>query len=673
MLLFMMVQLSRAQHIEHKALLDNIVTDEVLLDFLRPVHPHGERLAMVFPTKQLRTDIDVLEYTIDLDWSQQLIVRDSAELVPTWTPATARIVLLAREPITSVLQLDGEKHWLDILSIRINDIQTTFSHETGIRIDVNEPVAEGDTIVIDVDYAVRIGQGDIGMTIVAGLSMQRNRNPHPSAFTFNQPEGARRWFPGHDSPHDKAMFTLSARVPNGFVVVANGKKIDSVAVDDSTSRVTYRSTEVVPTYLVTLNASVYRYYHQEYVSVDGDTIPIHNFHWDDDHEGESFNAVRALRKIPAMFSAFEEVYGPYPFPSYGHVTVNPIWFGGMEHQTMSTINRDWLLGRAENGYAHEVAHQWIGDLVTCATWDDIWLNEGGATYGEALWEAKEYGRNQFRSKLQRQKEVYLKQGQNSPATYGIPITNIFNESTTYAKSSWIYHMIRGNAGDSLFFSGLRQWFDERNLASAQTFEFMEFWQRYAPNPLVPWDVFFDQWLLGRGHPQLVLDGEIVESSASITLRQVQEAEGIPDVFVLLIPLRIHTDLGPLDTLVVMGERSITMSLTAPAHIDSIVIDPEMTVLHTHENIITSVRASDGSLEAAILGEHPVRSSQGYLTMAVPEGSTVHVISSLGETVMTATATSDVVRCDVRDLVSGRYTALVCRGQQRFTLPFIVLP
>ena len=364
-----------------------LIQDEKLEAAMRPLHGH-HLMSESFPQKSIDTTIDVQSYDVTLDWYSALLTPRAQRGTRKATGIVRAVVRARADSMTSVV-FDATTLIID--SVTVNGQKIT--HRKNVRsltMDLPSMLRRGEDVELVIHYANQ--SDDAALYIFAKEDAQAINVPYASGFTFSQPENARRWFPCNDQPDDKAYFTAHVRVPSGFTAVSNGVPIDSVADGDTASVQSWRHNEVMATYLFAVNAAPYVLYMQEYTREDGSTMPIRNYHFDVDDEGTRYNARRAVQNVPEMFTAFEKHFGRYPYQTYGHVAVSPVPFGGMEHQTMTTVNRRWLVGDQELGYAHEVAHQWIGDEVTCATWADIWLNEGGATWGEALW-AEHYAGN----------------------------------------------------------------------------------------------------------------------------------------------------------------------------------------------------------------------------------------------------------------------------------------
>ena len=325
---------------------DWLFVDGHIKEQVAPLHPHVQMDE--FPSEVIDSTIDVLSYELWTDWID-LLTTSRAERGERKAESRIKITLKiidGIEPLIQNIVLDARTVIID--SVFVDGTRADFEKSTR-ELDITLPtgITGGDQIEIDIYYAM--GSDTRGVYAYSNFEVDTLSNAlEPIVFTFCQPQDARRWYPCNDKPHDKAFFTAHCRVPTGFTVVSNGVPIDSIAdTDSSTSWQTWQHEEEMPTYLFTLNASRFHLYEQEFVSVSGDTIPIYNYHWLEDHEGEEFNAVNALRNIPAMFNVFEDRFGPYRFDTYGHVTVAPIRIGGMEHQSMSTINRVWLRGTAE--------------------------------------------------------------------------------------------------------------------------------------------------------------------------------------------------------------------------------------------------------------------------------------------------------------------------------------
>jgi aminopeptidase N len=566
---------------------------------------------------------------------------------------------------------------LIIDSVTVNGQKIT--HRKNVRsltMDLPSMLRRGEDVELVIHYANQ--SDDAALYIFAKEDAQVINVPYASGFTFSQPENARRWFPCNDQPDDKAYFTAHVRVPTGFTAISNGVPIDSVVDGDSASIQTWRHDEVMSTYLFAVNAAPYVLYMQEYMREDGTTVPIRNYHFDVDDEGSFYNARRAVRNVPEMFKAYEKYLGRYPYKTYGHVAVSPVPFGGMEHQTMSTVNRRWLVGDQELGYAHEVAHQWIGDEVTCATWADIWLNEGGATWGEALWAEHISGNPGYMNVLWAKRGQYMLVGLREPPVYDIPIGIIFNVNTTYYKSSWVYHMMRRMVGDSTFFPALRAYITRYAKSSAQTFEFMEFLEQSIPNPPVAWSTFFNQWLVKAGHP--VYDAVIRPvpgggaESYRVTISQTQFDVNVPEAFVM--PLRVRI-LGPgttRDTVVMISERTQSFDLQLGWVPRELVLDPDHDILCEKQSSVVSVDERLGAPgRIAVLGPHTAEQGQmlrvaSYYDDVMP----VRILAVTGEVVLSVSLPTGVSHIATSALPPGTYVLASADIRGDVRIPFIIV-
>lgn len=276
-------------------------------------------------------------------------------------------------------------------------------------------------------------------------------------FTDCEPEGARKWFPCYDRPSDKATVDITVKVPASARLGSNGRLADSVLTGDSLYY-HWVSRDPVATYLVVLSGKVN--YNLDIVywrklSNPNDSVPIRFYY----NSGENPSTIKS--KIGPMTTYFSQKFGEHPFEKNGFATLNnQFTWGGMENQTLTSLCPGcW----SENLVSHEYAHQWYGDMITCGTWADIWLNEGFATYCEALWFENTGGYVSYKFDILNNASGYLS---NNPgwAMYNPdwilntpPASQLFNTAITYYKGACVLHMLRYTLGDTVFFNVMKSY------------------------------------------------------------------------------------------------------------------------------------------------------------------------------------------------------------------------
>ena len=318
-------------------------------------------------------------------------------------------------------------------------------------------------------------------------------------FTDAEPEGARGWFPCWDKPSDKATLDLTVKVPSSARLGSNGILADSVLAGDT---LTYHwvSNQNVATYLVVMSGKIdYKlnivYWHK--LSNPGDSIPI-RFYFNAGEEPEYIQSI-----IGDMTTYFSQKFCEHPFDKNGFATLNGLFsWGGMENQTLTSLCPGcWY----ESLIAHEFAHQWFGDMITCATWADIWLNEGFATFSEALWLEATGGYPAYKNDIQSYANSYLYGNpgwaisDSSWANITPENTVLFNYAVTYCKGACVLHELRYVLGDSLFFEILSTYAADTNLKykSATISDFISIVNSISGSDYT-W--FFDQWIFKPNHP-----------------------------------------------------------------------------------------------------------------------------------------------------------------------------
>lgn len=552
---------------------------------------------------------DVLEYDIFLDWYRILTV-DNPTGDNRRFSGINKMTFRVDTTVLSKIELDAASIIIDSIVFKKDNSKLNYSQiQDIVKITLPTQFFKGDSVQIAIHYTY-IGKENKGMYIYE-KGRYVGQGPPPKrdsifvveriAYTMSEPQNARFWLPCNDAPHDKAMVKMSVKLPKGYNVATNGLRKNIKTSDDSVFYY-YESLYPMTSYLITVNASKFHFEEDRYVRISNpnDTVPLHYYVWEQDWtsdttDGTAYNAKHAFRNLLKMMEVYSNVFGEYPFEKYGMVAVQPFEFGGMEHQTMTTVNRSWLRGYSENGIAHELAHQWLGDLVTCATWFDIWINEGGATWSEAIWFEHLYGKEFYYSYMN---QIIKRYFDNEPLhnipIYGVPINSIFSYPISileYNKASWIYHMLRVNLGDDTFFAALRYLLARHKFSSIETADFVVTLREYLNEPPMNFDKFFDQWIMKAGHPIFEISSKSSVGNnyfdIEVNINQVQEGSNIPDVFEMPIELLLYKDsLVHKTQTVYMDKRSQNFNFTTDFRPDSILINTNKILSKVASNILT---------------------------------------------------------------------------------------
>jgi aminopeptidase N len=301
-----------------------------------------------------------------------------------------------------------------------------------------------------------------------------------NAYVFAEPDGARTWFPGSDHPSDKATFTIVATVPAGLTAVANGELVETTP-HGATTTFQWEMDQPMATYLAVL--AVGQYERHEQPGPEGIELR--------DYVLAGTPVPDAFGEVAEMLELFESWFGPYPFTEYGHVVV-PAFPAAMETQTMTLIGAGF---DSEEVIAHELAHQWFGDSVTPATWRDIWLNEGFATFGEFLWLEHAYGpgaMEQYAATLH-----VMVGGTGSPIS-DPGVAELFGTGV-YWRGGLTLHALRRTVGDDTMRAILTTWHDRYRYGNATTADFIAVAEEVSERDLGD---LFTAWLGGGELPPL---------------------------------------------------------------------------------------------------------------------------------------------------------------------------
>lgn len=295
---------------------------------------------------------------------------------------------------------------LIIDSVKVDSITTSYS-TMGETLLINLPHSynTGDSFTMAISYH---GFWNITGYQTGFVYYPKNYDSntlHTIAYTLGEPWDARSWLPCYDEPYDKAEngCIISVTVPDTFVVCANGELMNVTNNPGGTRTFTYEESYPIATYLMHFGASRFAKWSAWYYSPAGDSVELRYFVWPED----SVQSVTSFQYLTVAMALFDSLYRRYPFNRYGQDAVYPFGWGGMEHQEQTTIHRYWILWQSEVGMAHELAHQWWGDMVTCVDFRDIWLNEGFATYSDANYRWYRFGYPDFLNTMQDRADDYF--------------------------------------------------------------------------------------------------------------------------------------------------------------------------------------------------------------------------------------------------------------------------
>jgi aminopeptidase N len=429
---------------------------------------------------------------------------------------------------------------LIVSSVKINGSILTYSQANNqLQINLNKQYLAGDEFSVDITYSGVPTSGS-GFISTASFNFYDNSANKTVVSSLSEPYGARDWWPSKDTPADKAdssdVWITSDKF---FISVSNGTLVGTVDNPDGTRTYKWKNHYPIANYLISIAMTNYQIINDQYEYEPGKFLPVIHYSYPEKLDNTRRTAVA---KTIDMLKIFSEKFGPYPFPKEKYAHAEFSWGGGMEHQTCTSMGSGAM--NSESTIAHELAHQWFGDKVTCKDWQNIWINEGFATYCEKIYWQFKYDEATFQSKV----TSMFNSAKNAKGTIYVQNINseneIFSSSRSYNKGASVLHMLRGIVGDQKFFQIMREFANEPGLAYnvATTEDYQRIAERVYGQSL---DYFFKQWIYGENYPKYIFGWRVEQISGSnynIIFRVKQQTNTNPLYFKMPIQIRYSSNL-----------------------------------------------------------------------------------------------------------------------------------
>lgn len=523
--------------------------------------PAAHSTAPVAHTERTRT-YDVLHYVVDLRFDEQ------AKRVSGRT--TVRLAPLA----------DGFRDLaLDAAELDVTGVELETGPALDFRVD-----AEAETLRVTLDRDYRAGE-PLGVVVTysatprRGLYFFKRAAPPDEApaqfWSQGETNDNHFWFPCWDYPNDKATAEVLMTINRRWTGISNGALVSTRRNTDGTKTLHWRQTQPNATYLLMVAAGEFTEIKDRWRGRPVTYVVP---------SSKAATARRFFGRTPQMMEFFSKKIGyDYPWAKYSQIAVTRFMFGGMENTSATTISetsvRDQTVGfktTADSLVAHELAHQWWGDLVTCRDWSHAWLNEGFATYFALLWTEHARGREAFKQEVADTAREYMQ----SPVALSRPLVynvyrrpfDLFFDGVIYPKGALVLHMLRGVVGDDAFWRGMGLYARRHEFGSVTTDDFQAAMEE-ASGQQLGW--FFDQWARGIGYPSFEVTSSWSAETKQVTMRvrQTQEGDGVP-VFRMPVDVRIATASGARTERVVVDSRENVFTFAADAKPKSVAFDPD---------------------------------------------------------------------------------------------------
>jgi len=400
-----------------------------------------------------------------------------------------------------------------------------------------------------------------------GSFIQSSHANEPAMWTLSEPFGAQDWWPCKNGLDDKIdSIDVIVTTPEKYRAASNGSLVSEEA-SVGFKKYHWKHRYAIVPYLVAISVTNYVAYTDDVLLSDGTVMPMVNYVYPENLESAKIGTkdnVTVLQYFDSLFIAY-----PFSKEKYGHAQFG--WGGGMEHQTMSfVINYGWGL------LAHELAHQWFGDLVTCGDWEDIWLNEGFATYLEGL-SRERYPQSQndwYNWKAGKINSIVSNPGGSVKVDDPSNINRIFSGRLSYSKGSYLLHMLRWKLGDVYFFQGLRNYLDERSHKFAKTPDLKAHLESVSGQDL---DEYFRDWYEGQGYPIYQVSWDQEQDRVLIQLNQSTSHASV-SFFEMPVPLRLS---GEGKELILKLENTFSgqiFQVIPDFKVEKVEFDPELWLL-----------------------------------------------------------------------------------------------
>jgi len=597
--------------------------------------------AMAKPASDV--NIDVQYYKLDL----------SITTSPAYLRGVVTVRAWSKVPTLSFVTLDLMQS-MTVDSVKSGGTLLSFVQEPStVEIILDRSYTAGELLTMDIYY-----QGLPGSSGFGSFTFTSHGASIPWVYTLSEPYGAKDWWPCKDHPSDKAdSVDIVVTVNSAFKVGSNGKLVSVVDNGDGTKTHRWEERYPISTYLVSLAITNYAEFTNWFKYSPTDSMPVLNYVLPENLS----DGMAGLSKAVDMLRIYSDDFGLYPFirEKYGHSQFG--WGGGMEHQTMTSLG-----GFDEGLVAHEMAHMWFGDMITCANWPNIWMNEGFATYSTGLYYEGKYGTASYNSYLSSVMND-AKYATGSIYVHDTSNVNIlFDWSLVYAKGASVLHMLRHVLGDSVFFRSLRTYAGDPRyrFGVATTEDFKRVCETVSGTQL---DYFFDEWIYGEKYPQYLCRWNAAKGTSGYDVAlSLAQTTGTANPAFFSMPVECRLAAAGWDTTVVLfnsfNEQQFTLKTSHMP--DTVQVDPQHWILCNAQSIRS---------DQAFLSVNTQTIAFGAIDVNVPLRDTTFSVTNLGGGADSVYVTLDYVNVTPESAISITPTAFALPGFASQELKFSVHP